>query len=317
MKKGLKKIIILFVILIIIAGLGGVAYYRYQDKIALAAGGLKFGRAKEERVDTSAPVAVYNAAIGSISESLVLNGDVIPVTEVNIFATVPGKIKEIPVQEGDSVKKDTVLAYIDRSEAGVTFALTPVESTIEGVVKSVMVENGAYITPQVPLFQIINMDDVEIVVHIPEKDIYKVRKGLSALITVVSYPDRIFKGKISKLSPVVDPVSRTREARIRIANKSHIMKPGMFGEVKIVIRKKNSVLIIPLAAVIERDGETLVFIVENGKAVRIEPEFDIREGNKISVSSGLKPGSSVIVIGQHNVDDGDEVNVTEEFDENL
>jgi membrane fusion protein (multidrug efflux system) len=314
MKKGAKTVVIVFVIILFIAGLGGIAYYRYREKIELLAGG-KLGRGRVEEVDTATPVAVYTANTGSIAESIVLNGEVVPVTEVNIFSTVPGKVKEIQVKEGQRVSRDTVLANIDRSEAGLTFAPTPVKSTIDGTVKEIMIETGGYVTPQVPLFQIIDMDTVEVVVHVPERDIYRVTKGLEAQVRIVSFPDIMFRGRVMLLSPVVDPVSRSREVRIRITNKNHVLKPGMFGECRLVIRKRNDALIIPRAAIIERNGREVVFIVEGGKAVEVEPQLDIYEGNRVSVASGLEAGTRVIVIGQQNVDNGDAVKVTEEIDE--
>jgi multidrug efflux pump subunit AcrA (membrane-fusion protein) len=305
MKKWLKRLIIIIVILGILGGVGYTGYTRYKDKIEM------FIKRGEEELDTSVPVAVHVAGEGEISESLLLYGNIVPIAEVNIFSTVPGKVKDIAVKEGDPVEAGTVLGFIDRSEAGLTFAPTPVESTIKGVVKEVLVEDGAYISPQIPLFQIMNMDFVEAVVNIPEKDIYKVKKGLGAEISVVSYPDRTFSGRIERLSPVVDPLSRTLEARIRINNRKHTLKPGMFGDVKIIIRSESEVVLIPFSAILVRDGREIVFLAEGDNAVQVEPRFDIREGNMISVVSGVKAGDNVIIVGQHNLNDGDIVSVRE------
>jgi multidrug efflux pump subunit AcrA (membrane-fusion protein) len=309
MKKWLKRLIIIIVVLGVLGGVGYTGYTRFKDKIETFT--TKRG---EEELDTSIPVAVHIAGDGNVDEALLLYGDIVPNAEVNIFSTVPGKVKDIAVKEGDPVEKGSVLGFIDRSEAGLTFALTPVESTIKGVVKEILVEDGAYITPQVPLFQIINMDYVEAVVHIPEKDIYKVKKGLIAEIKVVSFPDRIFSGKVDRLSPVVDPLSRSLEARIRINNRRHTLKPGMFGDVRVVVRSKSDVVVIPFSSILVREGKEIVFIVEGDLAVQVEPGFDIRDGNMISVESGVKPGDRVVVIGQHNLNNGDSVNVTEELE---
>jgi len=308
MKKWLKALIIIFIILIVIAVLGYAAFFRYKEKLAL------IGKRGGEELDIATPVAVYMARTGTINESLVLNGEVFPKTEVNIYSTVPGKVKNVSVREGGEVKKGNVLARIDRSEAGITYAPTPVDSTIDGIVKKIFIEIGDYITPQSPLFQIIDIEEIEVVVHVPEKDISRVRPGLYTEITVVSYPNRTFTGKVSKVSPVVDPVSRTLEARIRIENNSQTLKPGMFGEVKVILRRSEDALIIPLSAVIDRNGKDIVFIEEDGKAVQVEPVLDIREGDQVSVLKGLSPGQKVIVIGQHNVSTGDKVSITEEIE---
>jgi len=308
MKKGLKAFLIILIVLGALSGMGYVAYTRYGEKLAL------LGQKQKQQLDITTPVAVYTVMQGPISESLQLNGEVVPIREVNIFSTVPGKVKKIYVKEGDRVRKGTILAHIDRSEAGLTYAPTPVESTIEGIVKSIMVEEGAYVTPQIPLSQIINIDTVEVVVNIPEKEIYRVKPGLPAEIKLVSYPGRIFRGELYRLSPVVNPVSRTREVRIRITNNDYLLKPGMFGEVRIILRRENRVVIIPISAITIRDEKQVVFVIRDSKAVQVEPKFGIQEGDFISVESGLKPGEKIIVIGQQNVSDGDNVNISEEIE---
>jgi membrane fusion protein (multidrug efflux system) len=313
MKRGFKRLFIIIGILIVVGGLGSVAYYRYEEKLQLAGGIPQFGRGSDQDVDTVTSVAVYRAKRGIITESLELNGEVIPLTQVNIFSTVPGKIQEIRVGEGDRVEKDKRLITIDRSEAGMSYSPTPIESTIDGLVKEVYVDIGDYISPQIPLLQVIDMDVVEVVVHIPERDIGRISAGLQAEVEVVPYPDRAFRGKVDELSPVVEPISRTREARIRINNASHVLKPGMFGEVKIIIRKSRDAILIPVAALVERDETRVVFTVNDKIAKIVEPEFDIKEGDMISVLSGIGEGNRVIVIGQQNVNDGDEVRVTEEM----
>jgi len=308
MKKGLKAVIIVIVILGILGVLGRIAYFRYEGKLDI------LQKKGAEVLETATPVAVSKVRKADISESLVFNGEIVPVTEVNIFSTVPGKVKDILVREGDRVAKGEVLLHIDRSEAGLTYAPTPVESTIDGIVKSVIAEVGAYSTPQAPLLSIVDMDTVNFVVKVPERYIYKIRRGLGAEISVVAYPDRRFYGRVSRMSPVIDPLSRTQEVKIEISNPRNTLKPGMFGDVKIVIRRKNDVLVVPLQAVIDRDGRDVIFLVKDDKAVMIEPELDIREGNLISVSKGAEPGDTVIVIGQQNVNTGDEVNITEEIE---
>jgi len=304
MKKG-AKIVVVLILVVIFGALGGVGYYRYGEKLKLLMG------KKEEQLDLVTPVAVSTAKSGSITDALVLNGEVVPKMEVNIYSTVNGKIQGTMASEGDKVKKDDVLAYVDRSEAGLTYELAPVESTIDGIVKEVFIDLGDYITPQVPIFQIVDMEEVEVVVHVPEKYIAKIRDGLFSEITLVAYPERRFYGRVKKMSPTLDPVSRTLEARILVQNKNYVVKPGMYGEVRIVLRKKDNATIIPISAVIERDGEKVVFIEEDGLAKKVEPVFDISEEDRISVSEGIEKEQRVLVIGQHNVSNGDRIMVTE------
>jgi multidrug efflux pump subunit AcrA (membrane-fusion protein) len=312
-KKPIKIIVIIVVIILVVGGLGSVAWLRYDQKLSLASVGGPGENGSD--MDSAVPVAVYRARTERISDSLRLNAEVLPRASVSIYSTVPGKVENIQVEEGDRVRNDQVLGYIDRSEAGLSFAPTPVESTISGVVGDVFVETGAYITPQIPLFQIVDMDQVEVVTNVPEKELNRIETGLPAEVSVIPYPDRVFRGRVSRMSPVVDPASRTQKVRILIDNPEHVLKPGMFGEVRIILDTSSGHPVVPLQAVLEREGTRYLFVVQEGTARKLEPEFGIREGERIAVVSGVEQGERVIVVGQQNVDHGDMVRVTEEVDQ--
>lgn len=306
MKKGIKKALIIIVVLAVIIGLGGLAYTSIKK--------MERNKKTAETIDTSTPVAVVKAGVGQIRETLTLNGSVKAVKEVNIFSTVTGKIKEIMVREGERVRKDQALAFVERDQAGLKFADAPIESTINGLVKQVMTEMGASVTPAAPLFSVVDMDSVEIIVNIPEKEIPRIHTGQKAEVSLIAYPESIFTGVIYKMSPVVDPLSRTREARILAANSDHTLKPGMFGSVDILIRISSNAIIIPYSAVIDREERQVIFIIEDGKAKEVEPAIDIIEGESLSVTAGIKEGDLVIIVGQHNLSHGDQVSIVEEIE---
>ena len=309
MKKGLKTLIIVIVVIGTTAGLGKVAYMRYKDKINLS-----LIKKKKSNIDISTPVAVVKAKRGEIRDVLFLTGRIYAHSEVNIFSIVPGKVKNILVVEGSRVKKNQILLYIDRSEAGLVYAPTPVKSTIDGIIKKVIVEEGAYIVPQNPLVQVIDINPVKMVVHIPEKDVIKVRKGMKSAVELIAFQGKTFYGNVYKISPVLDPMSGTLEARIKISNHSGLIKPGMFGTVTIIVKKHLNKVIIPIAAIVERDGKNAVFAVKNGKADMRFPQFGIKQGENIEVVGGVNDGENVIVIGQQNLNQDDKVNITEEVE---
>jgi RND family efflux transporter MFP subunit len=231
--------------------------------------------------------------------------------EVNIYTTVNGKISEVKVQEGDLVQKDQVLAVIDRDQAGLKFAPVEVKSTISGVVKSVMTQRGATANPAVGLFQIVDMDVVEVEVDIPEKRIGEMRVGQAVEIAVISYPDRLFYGTISRLSPVVDPASRSLEARIKVVNQAFQLKPGMFAEAKIILRRRDNAITIPLAALVEKEDQRVAFVVQGEVAREVKPAVAFVQEERAVVDSGIAEGDRVVVIGQQSLSDGDAVTVAE------
>ena len=116
------------------------------------------------------------------------------------------------------------------------------------------------------------------------------------------------------MSPVVDPLSRTREARILVANPGHTLKPGMFGSIEIIIQTNDQALIIPYSAVIDREERQVVFIVQDGMAQEVRLVIDIIESESLSVTSGIEKGDLVVIVGQHNLSHGDQVTIVEEIE---
>jgi len=258
------------------------------------------------------PVAVTRARSGPARETLLLYGSLYAQREVGIFATVTGKTKRVLVSQGDAVRAGQVLAEIDRDQAGLKFAAAEVTSTISGIVKSVLTEVGATVAPTAPLFQIVDMDMVEEVVNVPEKMIARVRIGQPVEIAVVAYPERVFSGSVSRTSPVVDPVSRTLETRIRVANPSFLLKPGMFAEARIILRSESDIVQVPLSALVDKESGRVAFVVDDGTVRQVVPEVAFVEDETAAIASGIAAGDRVVVVGQQNLNAGDPVTIAEE-----
>ncbi len=322
MKKGVRITIIL-VGIVVVLGVGGY-FAAPRLKAIMEEGGFPAGprglmggagmEAGEEQEAFSVPVAVTRARVQPMQETLILYGTVFPQNEVNIFATVTGKVSQVLVREGDYVAKEQSLATIDRDQAGLKFAEAEVTSTISGIVKLVMTQVGATVAPTAPLFQVVDMDSVEVILSVPEKKIAQIKRGQSAMLSLVAYPDRTFYGNINKVSPVVDAMSRTLEARILVGNPGYLLKPGMFAEARIVLREVDSALVIPVTALLDRDGSRVVFTVKDGTARRVAPQLQFVEGQWAVVADGLEADDQVVVVGQQNLNDGDAVTIAEELE---
>jgi membrane fusion protein (multidrug efflux system) len=321
MKKAVRVVVILAVVLIVL-GVGG--YFAYNRLSGREGEGQPFsflsflgrpgggpGGADNTEKKFSIPVAVTAAKKESARETLNLYGSVFAQREVGIVTTVNGKVSQIKVEEGDSVGKDQVLAVIDRDQAGLKFAPVEVKSTIPGIVKSVMIQEGATVNPGVPLFQVVDMDVVDVVVDVPEKRIEQVRIGQPVELSVISYPDRVFHGVIDRLSPVVDPASRSLETRIRVVNRGYQLKPGMFAQADIILQELDDALTIPLAALVDKEGREVVFVVAQEVVREVEPDIAFIQRDRAVVESGIAEGDMLVVIGQQSLSDGDSVTVAE------
>jgi multidrug efflux pump subunit AcrA (membrane-fusion protein) len=325
MKKGVKAAVIVIAVVVVAAAVAAALLVlprlapdsplsRMLPKVPTGAprGAPRTGPAKKMQEQFAVPVAVVAVTSGPAREILLLYGSVFARREVGIFSSVTGKLKEMRVQSGDRVSRDQVLAVIDRDQAGLKFANAEVTSTIDGVVKTVLTEVGATVSPAAALFQVVDVDTVEVAVNVPEKRLGRIREGLPAEISVLSYPGRAFYGTVSRLSPALDPVSRTLEVRLRIENSAHALKPGMFAEVRILLRQEQRIVRVPLAALVDRAEGQVAFVVRDNRVQEVAVRTAFVQEDVAAVESGVMAGDRVVVVGQQNLNDGDEVTVAEE-----
>lgn len=199
-----------------------------------------------------------------------------------------------------------------------------VRAPISGVIAGRTLEEGDMAAGQIPLVNIYQMDTVKVVVQLSEADVSKVRPGMKAILSTTAYPNGEFNGVISKISPVLNPATRTTEAEISVVNSERLLKPGMFATVKILIQEKDNVLLVSKNDVDTktnqiqtgtdlRDSEVTttysVFVVEDSLALYRTIEIGIESDVYYEVVSGLQAGDQVVSIGRTILNDSTLVSV--------
>ena len=305
----MKKVMIwLFVIAIIalVGYRGWIAYQRSQTE-------------EGEITEEIPPVKVQLVKTGPLTQTLDLTGDVEGIEEIDVYPKASGKLLDIKVEEGQRVKKDQLLARIDRDVEGVKFQPAEVIAPAKGIVGRVYLDQGARVSPPdpgpgmgTPILRIVNMDQVKVVVNVIEKDFSKIVLNQEAQVSVDAYPDDTFTGKITLISPTIDRTTRTASVEITIPNRDHRLKPGMFAQVKIILRKVDHALLIPTYAMLEKSEAKEVFTVGNGKAHLHQIELGADLGEWVEVKGGLVVGDSLIVAGHHKISSGDSVRIVQE-----
>ena len=306
----MKKALIWITVLIIIVGFIGYRGYKVYEK----------GQIKEVLVqEKTKPVEIEVVKTTPFKKFLPFTGDIKGIEEVDVFPKVSGKLEKIKVQEGDRVRKDQVLALVDRDVAGMKFELAEVTSPVEGIIGWIFLDVGAGVSPPSPspemgteIFRIVNMDQVKIVINVIEKDLPKIRRGQAAEVQVDAYPDKNFSGKVSLVSPVLDPMTRTAQVEITLANPKHLLKPGMFAQVEIVERTKEDAILIPSYAVLEVRSKNKVFLVKGEKAVERYIQVGAAGTERIEVLKGLNPNDTLVISGHHRIEDGDSIRIVKE-----
>jgi RND family efflux transporter MFP subunit len=194
---------------------------------------------------------------------------------------------------------------------------TTVKAPISGIVGERYYDAGDMASPAMPLVRIVQMERVKLVLQAAEQDFGKLAVGQETEIRVKSYPDRVFKGRVWKISPVLDPMSRMARVEVLVPNPGYALKPGMFAEAEVKTGTLRNVLTVPRYAAVENTSmETVngkdrvvkkyfVFTVsDSGKAVQRPIEVTYVNQVNIAVSSGLKSGETIVIAGQNNLRDG-------------
>ncbi|MEN6310130.1 MAG: efflux RND transporter periplasmic adaptor subunit [Acidobacteriota bacterium] len=139
-------------------------------------------------------------------------------------------------------------------------------------------------------------------VNIFEADLAAVEVGAEAELTVTAYPGRVFRGRLAQVGAFIDEATRTVKGRLEAANPGGRLKPGMFGEVRLVAREAVTFLAVPEEAVRTIDGKTVVFVpAGGGRYVRRDVATGRAADGWIEILSGLQAGETVVTGGSFDV----------------
>jgi RND family efflux transporter MFP subunit len=190
-----------------------------------------------------------------------------------------------------------------------------VKAPVSGTIVALPAQMGMTVSQAVPIARIASGAGLEIRLYVAERFISKISLNQNCEISLDAYPGEVFHGRISEISPVVDPSSRTMEIRIAVDSTSKL-KAGMFAKVRIITEQKSNIVKIPSSALLQRFGENYVFVAEPnpGKAggffaVKKIVVPGILIDGVLEIQKGLKPNDAVIVRGQSLLDDGARVNI--------
>ena len=269
------------------------------------------GCSQEERKVEEMPIPVKTIRVEKrdLKEVLSFVGDIKAEDEAEAYPKIPGKLIKYKVKEGDKVKKNEVLAFIDRDEPGFKFEASPVEAPISGIVGRVYLDRGTWVNIQTPIALILKADVVKVRINIIERDLPRVKIGQRAEVKIDAWPDKIFMGKLEKISPLVDRFSRTSLAEVKIPNLHRHLVSGMFGRIRLIVKEARQVSSINRDALIEEDGCQFVFLVKEGIASKTKVILGISEGNCVEVIEGVGSGEEIVIMGQKELKEGSKVDI--------
>jgi multidrug efflux pump subunit AcrA (membrane-fusion protein) len=267
--------------------------------------------------DQVTPVVVAPVITGDVERTLKYTGTVQPEDEVEVFSKIAGRLITVKVEEGDRVSKDMTVAVIDPEITGQRFEPFEVTSPLRGNVANVFLDAGTYINQMQPIVKIIDDRYVKVEIDVLEKDYHLVKKGTSVRLVFDAIPGEVRRAKVTNVSPVVDPMTGTAVAEIRMANSDGMLKAGMFARVEVIIEVREDAVLMPLAATLTEilpgrgvRVETTAFVADGDIARERQVVLGLAGPTHYEVLEGLEPGEQVVIVGQNLVTDGGKLRIT-------
>lgn len=149
------------------------------------------------------------------------------------------------------------------------------------------------------LFSIADINEVWIMANVNESDIRLISQGMDASIKTISYPDKIFHGKVDRIFNILDPDTKTMKVRIRIPNTDLALKPGMSATVVLEYDENRKLIGIPASAVIFDKSKNWVMVYHDRSHIetRLVTVYS-QVGDLTYITDGLKEGDTVITQNQ-------------------
>lgn len=202
----------------------------------------------------------------------------------------------------DAARQRLQLWFVDDSqinelmESGKILNSLTYYSDKSGIVTKKYFNEGSWVMEGSTIVDITDISSVWTMAYIYEKDAGRIKNNMQAEIIVSGYPDKPLFGKIDYINSVINPDTRTFEARITTPNPGYILKPEMFVKVKIETDIKSNLLLIPKTALLKTGKSDIVYIrkKDNIFAPR-EVETGIEQNGLIQIKSGLSEGEMVVV----------------------
>lgn len=215
------------------------------------------------------------------------------------------------------------------SSAQVELAQTRVVAPFDGEIGRRYLDRGDFAAANSPLMSVVDLSIIKTTVSLPERDAASVTPGQAATVRVASLGDAELAARVARISAVFDPDSATTRAEIEVDNPDGRLKPGMFATVRIDLAEIPRALLVPTAAVLEEDGRSWLFRVEEvaavagdgsaeagegaagGTAATVARRLEVRklgtsaDGSRVAVEgSDLAVGDRVVVLGHEGLSDG-------------
>ena len=197
-----------------------------------------------------------------------------------------------------------------------TFEKTRIITPIEGVILELArdstgqpIADGQLVSQGVSVARVAPLDRLIADIELVGPELSRVAIGQKVRISHYAFTGSNLDGTIIRLSPTMDPNTRTFRVEVEVDNLEGLLRPGMFVQAAIVAKRHEDVVVVPRDAITQRGGRNVVFVVEGQRVAQRDVTLGLADDTQFEVSQGLQSGDRIAVRGLETLTDGTRVRV--------
>ncbi len=199
-------------------------------------------------------------------------------------------------EEYDIASADFKTAKAQTQLINAQLAKTSVRAPFSGTIGLRSISKGTYVTPETVVAQLVNTSQLKITFSVPEKYASQIKTGSKISFSVPGSAEK-FSAEIYAIDPQIELSTRTLRVRAVAKNTQGKLYPGTYANVTLPLEKIEDAIFVPTEALIPIQNGKKLFISENGKAKEVIVTTGSRTDKDILITSGLKPGDTVLTSG--------------------
>jgi membrane fusion protein (multidrug efflux system) len=212
------------------------------------------------------------------------------------------------ILEAARLQEKSALVAMKQAEKQLHDARIP--SPFDGWVAARPVQLGSTIAPGMAVITVVDISQIRVELGVSEEDVTHLRVGQPVKLTVGVYRGREFTGRITAVGPQADANSRLFPVEVTATNPPGLpLRAGMVARAEIEFERLKNAPLLPQDAITQREGETIVFTVENNTAMRRVPKLGAKQGGFYLIHEGLQAGEVVVIAGQEGLREGTAVEI--------
>ena len=187
------------------------------------------------------------------------------------------------------------------------------EGTNPRVVGERFVHEGTMLTPNAPILSLLEINPLLAIIHITDKDYFRIKPGQSALINSDALANQTATGEIVRIAPLLKETSREARVEIEFANPESLFKPGMFINVRIEFATHEQATVVPVSSVVKRNDQQGIFLAdpENNVVQFVPVTVGISTSELAEILEPSLIEGQVVTLGQHLLADGSPIILSE------